>query len=89
MVLTVPMLIATLALAYLVSRLLLRLALFPANGLGRFQVHAASAVVIVAIDLVMKYPIGAFMYNSPLLVGACQLVWLWYDARRGRVPGAA
>lgn len=88
MVLTVPMLLATLALTYLVSRLMLRVPVFPANQIGRLQAHAASTVILVLLDMLLKYSIGAFMYDSPLLVLACQLVWLWYDSKRQRLPGA-
>lgn len=80
--------LSILALAFLLSRLALKQAFFPATAGGLIAAHAATAAVIIAVDVLLKYPFRGFNPMSVFTVVICQAIWYFYDWRSGRVPAA-
>lgn len=78
--------IATLALTYAISRILLRVRSFPRTVAGLRLVHAASVIALVALDFAIKFPAGGFESASVVPVGLAQLVWYAFDAWRKNLP---
>lgn len=85
--LTIQAIVMALALSYLASRIMLRLPIFPATAAGLPLVHAASALVIIILIIIIKYQADGFSASTPLKIGLAQLVWFITDRLRGRHPG--
>ncbi len=85
--LTIQAIIVALALSYFASRIMLRLPIFPATTAGLPLAHAASALAIVLLIIIVKYPADGFSVMTPIIIGLAQLVWFLTDQMRGRHPG--
>jgi hypothetical protein len=85
--LTIQAIIVALALGYFASRIMLRLPIFPATAAGLPLVHAASALAIILLIIIVKYPVDGFSVTTPITIGLAQLAWFLIDRARDRHPG--
>ncbi len=82
-------LLFTLVITYAVSRVLMRVRLFPANDVGLRVAHAASAIAVVLVVAGLKFPAGGFAPLAVLYISLAQLAWYFLDRFRKRWPQAA
>lgn len=77
----------TLAICYFLSRVALRLDLFPGSARGLYLAHLASGATFLALVVVVKFWSPGFSNLAVIEIALCQLLCLGYDKLRGRQPG--
>lgn len=83
----ISVIIFTFALCYFLSRILLRMAWFPAGAIGLRWVHVASALIMIVVDFMPKLLAHGNNNSAPLLIAILQFGCFAIDAQRKRYPG--
>jgi hypothetical protein len=78
--------LSAVALAYFISRAVLRLPLFSGSTIGLAQAHALAAAVLIGLTIMLKYPVGAFLKGAVPEVMLIQAALLGLDMARGIKP---
>ncbi|MEO0061594.1 MAG: hypothetical protein RLZZ08_154 [Pseudomonadota bacterium] len=86
MLFSVMSFLSAVALAYFISRAVLRVPLFSGNAIGLIQAHAVAAAALIGLTIVLKYPVGAFLKGTVPEVIVIQAALFGLDIARGIKP---
>ncbi len=83
----IVVIVFTFAVCYFLSRILLRVSLFPPRPIGLRLVHLVSAIVVVLVDFLPKLLAHGNNNSAPLLIAVLQFCCFLIDSQRKRYPG--